>query len=85
MYLSDTSGKLQWGSVAKLTWQSDGIKEIIAKGSNGNKGQILKRDRTSTDRVEWSGVVDIGTSSTDRSVGEIWYNNNDGVLYLKVS
>ena len=85
MQLSDTLGKLQWGSVAKLTWQSDGIKEIIAKGSNGNKGQILKRDRTSTDSVEWSGVVDIGTSGSDRAVGELWYNQNDGTLYLRVS
>ena len=84
MRLQATEGQLTWGSTGKLFWQSDGIKEIIAKGDNGNKGHILKRDRGSTNRVEWTGVVDISTTSENRYAGDIWYNTNDGVLYLKI-
>ena len=46
---------------------------------------IIKRDRNTTNRVEWSGVVDISTSGANRCIGELWYNQNDGVMYLRVS
>jgi len=85
MVLGSSEGKLAYGNSAKLTWQSDGIKELIAKGIDGDKGMVLKRDRGSSNRIEWSGVVDINTSSSNRCVGELWYNNNDGVLYLRIS
>ena len=85
MVLGSSEGKLAYGNSAKLTWQSDGVKEIIAKGIDGDKGMVLKRDRDSSNRIEWSGVVDINTSSSNRCVGELWYNNNDGVLYLRIS
>ena len=85
IHLNSSEGKLAHGSSAKLTWQSDGIKELIAKGIDGDKGMVLKRDRGSSNRVEWSGVVDISSSASNRCVGELWYNNNDGVLYLRIS
>ena len=58
---------------------------MIIKNNDGDKGMVIKRDRNSTNRVEWSGVVDISTSGSSRCVGELWYNQNDGVMYLRVS
>jgi hypothetical protein len=52
--------------------------------SGGSDGQVLKI-RRSDSTAAWQGVVDIGTSGNGRAIGEMWYNNNDGTLYLRVS
>ena len=53
--------------------------------SGGSKGQVLKMSRDSTSVPKWQGAVDINTSGSNRAVGEIWYNQNDGNLYLRIS
>jgi hypothetical protein len=52
--------------------------------SGGSDGQVLKI-RRSDSTAAWQGAVDIGTSGNGRAIGELWYNNNDGTLYLRVS
>jgi hypothetical protein len=52
--------------------------------SGGSDGQVLKI-RRSDSTVAWQGAIDIGTSGNGRAIGEMWYNNNDGTLYLRVS
>jgi hypothetical protein len=85
LYIQSTEGQLRYNTTNKLSWQSDGIREIIIKNNDGDKGMVIKRDRSTTNRVEWSGVVDISTTGSNRCVGELWYNQNDGVMYLRVS
>ena len=85
LYIQSTEGQLRYNNTKKLSWQSDGIIDIIIKNNDGDKGMVIKRDRSTTNRVEWSGVVDISTSGTNRCIGELWYNQNDGVLYLRIS
>jgi hypothetical protein len=53
--------------------------------TGGSKGQVLKMSRDSTSVPKWQGAVDIGTSGSNRAVGEMWYNQNDGNLYLRIS
>ena len=85
LYIQSTEGQLRYNNTKKLSWQSDGIIDIIIKNNDGDKGMIIKRDRSSTNRVQWSGVVDISTSGSERCIGELWYNKNDGVMYLRIS
>jgi hypothetical protein len=85
LYIQSTEGQLRYNTTNKLSWQSDGIREIIIKNNDGDKGMVIKRDRSTTNRVEWSGVVDIDTSGSNRCIGELWYNKNDGVMYLRIS
>jgi hypothetical protein len=85
LYIQSTEGQLRYNTTNKLSWQSDGIREMIIKNDDGDKGMVIKRDRSTTNRVEWSGVVDIDTSGTNRCIGELWYNKNDGVMYLRIS
>jgi hypothetical protein len=85
LYFASEEGQLRYNGYTKLTWKSDGIREMIIKSNDGDKGMVIKRDRSTTNRVEWSGVVDIDTSGTNRCIGELWYNKNDGVMYLRIS
>ena len=52
--------------------------------SGGSKGQVLKKSHSSN-TVGWEGAVHISTDGSNRAKGEMWYNSNDGTLYLKVS
>jgi hypothetical protein len=52
--------------------------------SGGAKGQVVKKSRDDN-KPAWQGAVDIDTSGSNRAIGEMWYNNNDGVLYLRIS
>jgi hypothetical protein len=85
IYLTSTGGNLRYDNTNQLSWGSQGITELKAKDNNGDKGMVFKRTRDSTSQPEWQGVVDIGSSGSNRCVGELWYNPNDTVLYLKVS
>ena len=85
LYFASEEGQLRYNGYTKLTWKSDGIREMIIKSNDGDKGMVIKRDRSTTNRVEWSGMVDIDTSGTNRCIGELWYNKNDGVMYLRIS
>jgi hypothetical protein len=85
IYLASEEGQIRYNGNTKFTWKSDGIREMIIKNNDGDKGMVIKRDRSTTNRVEWSGVVDIDTSGTNRCIGELWYNKNDGVMYLRIS
>jgi len=85
IYLNSTAGNLRYNNTNQLSWGSKGITELKAKDNNGDKGMVFKRTRDSTSQPEWQGVVDIGSSGSNRCVGELWYNPNDTVLYLKVS
>jgi hypothetical protein len=85
IYLTSTAGNLRYNNTNQLSWGSKGITEIRANNNNGDKGMVFKRTRNSTSQPEWQGVVDISPSGSDRAVGELWYNSNDTVLYLKVS
>ena len=67
-----------------IKWASYGINKIRCYNGIGDKGQVIKRNR-SNDDVRWEGVVDIGTSGSNRCIGELWYNQNDGVMYLRIS
>lgn len=68
---------MEWSGAKGLIW-------LKANSTTGSKGQVIKKDRTNN-RPKWQGVVDISPSGTDRSVGELWYNANDQVLYVRVS
>jgi len=52
--------------------------------TGGTSGQVLKKSRSNNEPA-WQGVVDISTSGQSRTIGEMWYNQNDGTLYLRVS
>ena len=52
--------------------------------SGGSKGQVLKKSHNNN-TVGWEGAIGINSDGTNRAKGEMWYNPNDGTLYLKVS
>ena len=68
---------MEWSGAKGLIW-------LKANSTTGSKGQVIKKDRNNN-RPQWQGVVDISPSGSDRCVGEIWYNANDQVLYVRVS
>ena len=77
-------------TVRALEWSgSKGLQYLKSNGTAGSQGQVLKKTRPTgsgnESRPQWQGVVDISPSGSNRCVGELWYNANDQVLYVRVS
>ncbi|MHA2404268.1 MAG: hypothetical protein ACXADH_14820 [Candidatus Kariarchaeaceae archaeon] len=76
-------------TVRAIEWSGPkGLMYLKSNGTAGSQGQVLKKSKAASgiqSRPEWQGVVDISPSGTNRSVGELWYNGNDQVLYVRVS
>jgi len=73
------------GHIPNKKYVDDAVADAGGLPSGGSKGQVLKMSRDSTSVPKWQGAVDINTSGSNRAVGEIWYNQNDGNLYLRIS
>ena len=74
---SSSYNALQWN-------KSKGVINIRANNGWGSNGQVLKKSHNDN-TVGWEGAIGINTDGSNRAKGEMWYNPNDGTLYLKVS